>query len=203
MPQILPDDKIANGINSLNSKQREVFNVVHKWTKNYVKHDGYEVKLVHIFLSGSGGTRKSHLVKVMYIAISKTLPYHSKDLEKLRPTRISAVNIVGTTIHSDLSTKPGTKLLGLNDKSKAALRDRLSEMKLLITDKLSMVSSDLWTDIDSRCEKIFVMIPEEAFASLSVMTVADLLQLPPVRGKLIISQFFDKDSMKHLLGLQL
>ena len=35
------------------------------------------------------------------------------------------------------------------------------------------------------------------------MTVADLLQLPPVRGKLIFSQFSDKDSMKHLLGLQL
>ena len=29
MPQVLPDDEIAKGINSLNSKQREVFNVVH------------------------------------------------------------------------------------------------------------------------------------------------------------------------------
>ena len=28
LPQILPDDEIAEGINSLNSKQREVFNVV-------------------------------------------------------------------------------------------------------------------------------------------------------------------------------
>ena len=35
------------------------------------------------------------------------------------------------------------------------------------------------------------------------MTVADLLQLPPGRGKFIFSQFCDKDSMKHLLGLQL
>ena len=35
------------------------------------------------------------------------------------------------------------------------------------------------------------------------MTVADLLQLPLVRGKLIFSQFSDKDSMTHLLGLQL
>ena len=30
MPQILPDNEIAEGINSLNSKEREVFNVVHK-----------------------------------------------------------------------------------------------------------------------------------------------------------------------------
>ena len=48
-----------------------------------------------------------------------------------------------------------------------------------------MVSSDLWTDIDSRFREIF-LIPEIAFAGLSVMTVAvaDLLQLPPVRKKL-------------------
>ena len=35
------------------------------------------------------------------------------------------------------------------------------------------------------------------------MTTADLLQLPPVRVKLILSQFYGKDSMKHLLDLQL
>ena len=34
------------------------------------------------------------------------------------------------------------------------------------------------------------------------MAVSDLFQLPPVRGKLIFSQFSDKDSMKHLWGLQ-
>ena len=43
-----------------------------------------------------------------------------------------------------------------------------------------MVSSDLLTDIDSRLGEISTMIPEKAFAGLSAMTVADLLQLPPV-----------------------
>ena len=52
-------------------------------------------------------------------------------------------------------------------------------MKFLIIDELSMVSSDLCTDIDSRLGEIF-MIPEKAFAGLSVVIVADLLQLPPV-----------------------
>ena len=40
MPKISTDDEIAKGINSLNSKQREVFNVVHKWAKEYVKCNG-------------------------------------------------------------------------------------------------------------------------------------------------------------------
>ena len=54
MQQILPDEEIATGINSLNSKQRGAFNVVHSWTQNYVKY----VELAHIFLSGHGGTGK-------------------------------------------------------------------------------------------------------------------------------------------------
>ena len=57
----------------------------------------------------------------------------------------------------------------------------------LIIDEFSMVSSDLWTDINSRLGGIFMTIHEIAFTGLSVMPVADLLQLPPVRGKLIFS----------------
>ena len=78
---------------------------------------------------------------------SKTLLYHCKDPVKARvlllgPTGISAVNAGRTPIHSDFGIKPGTKILGLNDKSKAALRNRLPENKFLITNELSMVSSD-------------------------------------------------------------
>ena len=50
---------------------------------------------------------------------------------------------------------------------------------------------------------LFMMIPEKAFDDLSVVTVADLLELSPVRRKLIFSPFSDKDSIKYLLGLQL
>ena len=68
------------------------------------------------------------------------------------PARISAVNVGGTTIHSDLGSKPGIRLPGLNNKSKAALRNKLSEVKLLIIDELSMVLSDLLVDINSRLQ---------------------------------------------------
>ena len=62
-----------------------------------------------------------------------------------------------------------------------------------------MVSSDLRTDIDATLGEIFRMIPGKAFVGLSVMTVAGLLQLPPVRGKLLFPQFSGKGSMKHIL----
>ena len=76
--------------------------MVHTWAKDYVKYDGYDVEPVHLFLSGSCGTGQSHLVKLIYNAISKTLLYRCKDPEKLRilllgPTGISAVNIGGST----------------------------------------------------------------------------------------------------------
>ena len=141
-------------------------------------------------------------MKVIYNAILKTLLYHRKDPEKpkvllLEPTGISVVSIGGSTFQSGLGIKPGIKLLDLNAKSKAALRNRLSEVKFLIIDELSMVWSSLWTDIEPSLRVIFAMISKKAFAGLLVMTVADLLQLPSVRGKLTFSQFSDKDSMKH------
>ena len=40
MPKILPGDETAKDINSLNSKQMEVFNVVHTWVEDYVKYNG-------------------------------------------------------------------------------------------------------------------------------------------------------------------
>ena len=78
--------------------------MVHKWAKDYVKSNGHNVEPIYIFFSGSGDTGKSHLVKVIYNAISKTLLYHRKDPDKPRvlllgPTRISVVNIGGTTNH--------------------------------------------------------------------------------------------------------
>ena len=118
MPQILPDNEILKCGNSLNSKQREVSNVVHKWAKNYVKYDGHDVEPVHIFLSGRGGTDKPNLVKAIYNTISKILLYHFNKPGKLRilllgHTGTSAVNIGRTIIYSGLAIKPGTKLLGL------------------------------------------------------------------------------------------
>ena len=116
MPQILPDDEITGGINSLNSKQREVFNVVHKSGKKYVKCNEHNVEPIHIFLLDSGDTGKSHSVKVIYNAILKALFYHYKGSEKPRfpsfgSTGISAVNTGRTTIHSGLGNKSRIRLL--------------------------------------------------------------------------------------------
>ena len=43
--------------------------MVHKWAKEYVKYNGHNVEPIHVFFSGSGGTDKSHLVKVTHNAV--------------------------------------------------------------------------------------------------------------------------------------
>ena len=70
-------------------------------------------------------------MNVVYNAVSKILLYHYKNPKKLnkifflfKTTRVSAVNICGTTIHSGLRINSGTKLLGSKDKSKPALKSQ-------------------------------------------------------------------------------
>ena len=63
-----------------------MFNIVHTWAKDNVKHDKDDVEPVRIFLSGSEGTGKSPLVKVIYEAVSKILFYYSKESKKSRVT---------------------------------------------------------------------------------------------------------------------
>ena len=115
----ISDNEITADINSLDLKEKEVFRVVRAWANGYVKHNGHNVEPLHIFFSRSGGTGKSHLLKMIYKAISQTLLYCCKNSEKLRlfllgSTGISAINIYGTTVHSSPGSKLGTKLLGLN-----------------------------------------------------------------------------------------
>ena len=47
---MLPDDKIGEGVNSLNSKQREVINLVFTWAKHYVKQTINDIEPAHMFL---------------------------------------------------------------------------------------------------------------------------------------------------------
>ena len=148
------------------------------------------------------------MVKTIYQVVSKELLYHFKEPDKPRvlllgPTGISAVNIGGTTIHCGFGIKPGVKLLGLSDKIKASLRNKLSEVKMVIIDEFSMVSNDLFLKINARLLEIFICSTAVEFAGLTVVLVADLLQLPPVMGKPVYVTVDGCVSLERHLGLHL
>ena len=82
------------------------------------------------------------------------------------------------------------------------LRQLYYKMRQLLQNVTFITNCDSTADINSRLQEIFMII-EKVLAGLSVMTVGDFLQLPPVLRKFISLPFSDNDSMKNLLGLKL
>ena len=73
------------------------------------------VRPFHLFLSGSGGVGKSHLIKIIYQSASKLLQHHGGSLGKSRvlilaPTGVASININGKTIHSAFGLRCPGKL---------------------------------------------------------------------------------------------
>ena len=79
------------------------------------------------------------MIETIYMSLSKVLIYKGGGLEKLRilllaPTGVAAININGTTIHSSLGINAGGNLYPLSQQHLAALRNKLSEVTLIIID---------------------------------------------------------------------
>ena len=66
------DNEINKTIRSLNKEYREIWDIVHKWSKDYIKHKSYkepkEVKPFCKFLTGGAGVEKSHVIKTITIS---------------------------------------------------------------------------------------------------------------------------------------
>ena len=111
-------------------------------TKTYIEH-------LHVFLIGNKACGKSFLMKVIYQADTKTIFSKNTTLDKpkiliLGTTGVAAINVDGTTVHSALQipvSNFGKNCPQLSDKMKSSLRNKLCEVKLIIIDKISMVSN--------------------------------------------------------------
>ncbi|XP_057304469.1 ATP-dependent DNA helicase PIF5-like [Hydractinia symbiolongicarpus] len=156
-----------------------------------------EVTPLYIFLTGAGGCGKSHLIKTIYQAMSKVLSYKSKNLNKpkvflVAPTGVAAININGTTIHTAFGIPVGhfgKNLPRLNDKRRSTLRNKLSELKAIIVDEISMVSNLQLFYIHLRLIEIFACRDEIPFAGITVIACGDLYQLPPVQQRPVYADY--------------
>ena len=62
---------------------------------------------------------------------------------------------------------------------------KLSDLKVIITDKISMVPNDSLLYVHLILNEIFELVNYEPFAGVSVIAIGDFFQLTPVGGKLI------------------
>ena len=191
-PTLMPDCELNAVIRSLNHKQRTLFNIVHSWARQYVRSRSalslQNLEPLYIFLTGNAGCGKSFLMEVLYQSLTKTLSYGNVSVDKpkvllIAPIGAAAVNIDGTTIHTALNIPIGSfgkNVPPMGDKMKSSLRNKLSDLKVIIVDEISMVSNDLLFYVHLRLNEIFGSVNNEPFAGITVITVGDFFQLPPV-----------------------
>ncbi len=131
----------------------------------------------NVFLTGSAGTGKTYLINeyTNYLKERKIKP------AIVAPTGIAASHIGGTTIHSFFS-------IGIREyiddyyldkllQTKSVV-ERLSKLKVLIIDEVSMVSPGVFEGMDKILRAI--KFTDKPFGGVQVILSGDFFQLPPV-----------------------
>ena len=81
---LMIDTEVNSRIRSLNIKQREIYEVINKWARDYIKNRSCILHIdtppLHLFITGSGGCGKSHLIKTVYHSLTKTLCSKNSDI---------------------------------------------------------------------------------------------------------------------------
>ncbi|WAR11596.1 PIF1-like protein, partial [Mya arenaria] len=202
MPSVLPYNDYCRHVRTLNTEQYQVFQVILNWCVRYMQSVNnttvQKPDPIHLFISGGAGTGKSHLISALYQTIELNLRKEgdTPDCPKvllLAPTGTAAFNIQGATIHAALlfsllqqsaSRKSSSATTHpLSDDKRNTLRVKMSQLKFIIIDEISMVASDFFVEIHKRLTEIFAV--EDIFGGLSIITVGDMYQLPPVAARFI------------------
>ena len=186
-PGVLSDVDYHTLVQSLNEKQRDVYQHVLNWCSSMSKKHktGITPEQLCLFVSGGAGTGKSHLISALFQMAVRTLQVVGDNPDDVRvtltaPTGSAAHNISGVTLHSAFLLPLGqTKsYIRLSDEKRNGMRAKAGKLQLLIIDEISMVSCNLLLQIHNRlCEIKGVTDP---FGGISVIVFGDLFQLPPV-----------------------
>ena len=158
-----------------------------------------DLKPLHIFISGVGGTGKSFLIETIRSLVKEIWKDNVGDdttCAVATPTGLAAYNVGGVTVHRlfQLPIEHEGKIAGYWPLSKVAqkvMRTNLRSLKLIIIDEVSMLSSLNLAYIHLRLEELFGG-SGDWFGSINVLFVGDILQLPPVNGSPVFSKLMNK-----------
>uniref|UniRef100_A0AAX7UK93 ATP-dependent DNA helicase n=1 Tax=Astatotilapia calliptera TaxID=8154 RepID=A0AAX7UK93_ASTCA len=175
-------------IRSLNETQLSVFYQIRQWCLD--KTVGKNPDPLHVFITGGAGTGKSHLIKAIHYEAARLLSPMCRHPENVcvlltAPTGIAAYNLHATTIHNTFSIGKDVRLpyTPLGEEKLNCLRAKYCDLQILIIDEISMVDQRLMAYIHGRLRQIKQIGDFSPFGNVSVITVGDFFQLPPVKGK--------------------
>ena len=176
----------------LNPDQRRVYSNVKKHLMHQREHElGHcqcPFKPLQLFVSGVGGTGIRTLVNSVWQCKGIACAVAA-------PTGLAAFNVRGVTIHRlfQLPVEHEGKTASywpLGKMSQKELRFTLRDLKLIVIDEISMVSSLNLAYIHLRLDEIFG--GNEWFGGRNLLLVGDLLQLQPVSGKSVFENITQK-----------
>ena len=87
----------------------------------------------------------------------------------MAPTGVTADNIDGNTIHSGLGINSMGHFFQLNYQQKASLQSKLSEVRIIIIDEISMVPRKLFIQLNQILIEMFRCNKNIPFPGLSVL----------------------------------
>lgn len=180
-PKKLTLENIRTLVQTLNEKQRLfVAYVLHSISTD-------PNSALRLFLSGSAGVGKSTVIRTIFQSVSyyfDSIPGPKKDSIKVllcAPSGKAAFLIGGVTLHTAFALpiqQFGGKMPELSHDTANTIREKLSDLKLLIIDEISMVGSGTFCRVDTRLRQI--MGRNDSFGGIPCIVVGDLNQLAPV-----------------------
>ncbi len=193
---------LEDRVGMLNADQRRIFDNMKIHLLHQQQHEAdqchCDFKPLRMFVSGVGGTGKSFLIEAVKALIASMWPSNGLTCAIAAPTGLAAFNVGGVTIHRlfQLPIEHEGKPAGywsLPKASQKVMKTTLRNVKMLIVDEISMVSSLTLAYMHLRLEELFGGC--DWFGSRNMLFVGDLLQLQPVSGNPV----FEKIGMKSLL----
>ena len=192
---ILSNEEYCRMMRSLNQEQREIVLFNRCWIKESITKlkKGEDPESYQIFLSGPGGSGKSHVIRMIHrdnvkfyrrflvgrVCESGEVGSCGDDVIGLlcAYTGTAAFNIDGMTLHSAFQLHCNS----VSDERKTTMRTRLGKLQLLVIDEISMVGRSHFEMVNKRCAMVKHRNPNDLdFGKVSVLAVGDFYQLDPV-----------------------
>ena len=145
-----------------------------------------------VIVHGGAGSGKSRVINSLYNMMTDILKQPGDDpnypyVVLTSFTGAASANINGQTLHSLFGFKFGTTFLSMSEMQRANKRILFQNLKCVIVDEISMVSADLFYNLDLRLREI-TGVMDTVFGGVSVFVFGDLFQLQPPRARYVFQE---------------